>query len=487
MAIQAFPVEALEAADDTAADSEAPALTALRPKIEKLAGLSGEVGVELTDVAGRIDSVSAHVTEQAEIFSELRESAQTMDGAKQDIIDNVASTRRQLDETQREISESSSRVEAALADVSELAGSVTSISGRLAGLQQALDNVAQITSTIDAIAKQTNLLALNATIEAARAGDAGRGFAVVAEEVKALANETSKATARIDTTVADLNNQARGIIKDLSAGVAQAESAKQGTTEISGLVSNVEGALNTISGEVGAIGSSASLVGDRIGTVRQVIDSVVDDVAESAGHLEDAGARLNKVMITSEALVDLIADTGLSGSDQHYISLVQSKAQEVTRLFEAALSSGEMRIDDFFDEDYKPIPGTNPEQVLTRFTAFTDKVIPDLIEPPLADKRIVFCAAVDRNGYLPTHNKKFSKPQGSDPAWNTGNCRNRRIFNDRVGLAAGQNQKPFRLQIYRRDMGGGKFILMKDVSAPVFLRGRHWGGFRMGYHYNPVD
>ena len=65
--------------------------------------------------------------------------------------------------------------------------------------------------------------------------------------------------------------------------------------------------------------------------------------------------------------------------------------------------------------------------------------------------------------------------------WNTANCRNRRIFDDRVGLAAGRNTKPFLLQLYRRDMGGGKSVMMKDLSVPITVRGRHWGGFRMGY------
>ena len=94
---------------------------------------------------------------------------------------------------------------------------------------------------------------------------------------------------------------------------------------------------------------------------------------------------------------------------------------------------------------------------------------------------MVFAAAVDLKGYLPTHNRKFSQPQGSDPLWNAANCRNRRIFDDRVGLKAGRNEKPFLLQAYRRDMGGGTFALMKDVSAPIRVRGRHWGGFRIGY------
>jgi methyl-accepting chemotaxis protein len=94
----------------------------------------------------------------------------------------------------------------------------------------------------------------------------------------------------------------------------------------------------------------------------------------------------------------------------------------------------------------------------------------------------VFCAAVDRNGYLPTHNRKFSHaPRPGETAWNTANCRNRRIFDDRTGLAAARNRKHFLLQAYRRDMGGGQVALMKDASAPIILRGRHWGALRLAY------
>ncbi len=99
------------------------------------------------------------------------------------------------------------------------------------------------------------------------------------------------------------------------------------------------------------------------------------------------------------------------------------------------------------------------------------------------DQRVVFCAGVDRNGYLPTHNRKFSAPQGADPVWNAANARNRRIFDDRVGLKAGRSTAPFLLQVYRRDMGGGEFRMMKDLSAPIRVKGRHWGGLRLAYAF----
>ena len=91
---------------------------------------------------------------------------------------------------------------------------------------------------------------------------------------------------------------------------------------------------------------------------------------------------------------------------------------------------------------------------------------------------------MDVNGYLPTHNAKFSHPQGPDVVWNTSHARNRRIFDDRVGLKAGRSTDPFLLQVYRRDMGGGHFRLMKDLSAPIWVCGRHWGGLRLGYQHS---
>ncbi|HGG65476.1 MAG TPA: hypothetical protein ENK34_12975, partial [Rhodobacteraceae bacterium] len=70
---------------------------------------------------------------------------------------------------------------------------------------------------------------------------------------------------------------------------------------------------------------------------------------------------------------------------------------------------------------------------------------------------------------------------GNDPVWNMANCRNRRIFDDKVGLKAGNNKQPFLLQVYRRDMGGGEFVTMKDVSAPILVGGQLWGGLRLAY------
>jgi methyl-accepting chemotaxis protein len=184
----------------------------------------------------------------------------------------------------------------------------------------------------------------------------------------------------------------------------------------------------------------------------------------------------------SEHLIGLIAEADVETEDTPFIRAVRRAAKQVGESFEAALAKGKISEQELFDRRYEPIPGSNPQQLMARFTRFTDETLPAIQEPLLdMNERITFCAAVDENGYLPTHNRKFSQAPTNDPVWNAAHCRNRRLFNDRTGAAAGRNTKPLLLQTYRRDMGGGEFVVMKDASAPIYVNGRHWGGFRIAY------
>ena len=126
----------------------------------------------------------------------------------------------------------------------------------------------------------------------------------------------------------------------------------------------------------------------------------------------------------------------------------------------------------------------SPAQHLTRFVELADRLFPQVQERVLAlSPKVVFCISVDRNGYVATHNKKYCHPQRGDLAWDTANSRYRRIFNDRTGLASARNQRPFLLQTYRRDMGGGQFVLLKEAAAPITVQGRHWGGVRLAFNF----
>ena len=166
-----------------------------------------------------------------------------------------------------------------------------------------------------------------------------------------------------------------------------------------------------------------------------------------------------------------------------YVTRAMDAGAALTKIFENAILSGAISLDDMFDTDYVEIPGSNPLQHRTRILDWADRALPEFQEAFLAkDPRMVFCAMIDRNGYLPVHNKIYSHPQRpGDVAWNTANSRNRRIFNDKAGLAAGQNTRSYLIQSYARDMGNGKTIMMREIDVPIRVQGRHWGGFRTTY------
>jgi methyl-accepting chemotaxis protein len=155
----------------------------------------------------------------------------------------------------------------------------------------------------------------------------------------------------------------------------------------------------------------------------------------------------------------------------------------LNKIFADGIASGAISIDDMFDENYVEIPGSNPVQYRTKILGWADRALPEFQDTFLAkDTRMAFCVMIDRNGYLPVHNSIYSKPQRpGDIAWNTANCRNRRIFNDPAGLAAGRNTRSYLIQSYARDMGNGQTVMMREIDVPVRVQGRHWGGFRTAY------
>jgi methyl-accepting chemotaxis protein len=185
------------------------------------------------------------------------------------------------------------------------------------------------------------------------------------------------------------------------------------------------------------------------------------------------------------ALRENIEDKLWSIHDENteFVTRAMEAGTALTKIFEDAVASGAISIDDMFDTDYVEIQGSNPLQHRTRILNWADRALSPFQEAFLArDPRMVFCVMIDRNGYLPVHNKIYSHPQRpGDVAWNTANSRNRRIFSDPAGLAAGRNLRSYLIQSYARDMGNGKTIMMREIDVPIRVKGRHWGGFRTAY------
>lgn len=232
------------------------------------------------------------------------------------------------------------------------------------------------------------------------------------------------------------------------------------------------------SAEIGRQVREAGSLTDQANQAASAAGSSVDGLKSSSTEIGnvaslDAAAR--------QALDDKLA--AIRNEHKEFVDRAMDTAAMISMALEEVVSEGKVTREALFDNDYVPIEGSNPQQHRTRFLDVLEDMLPPIQEPLLAsDKRMVFCAAVDRNGYLPVHNRIYSQPQRpNDVAWNIVHCRNRRIFDDRAGLAAARNVRPTLIQNYPRDMGNSVIIMMTEIDAPIRVFGKHWGGFRSAY------
>jgi methyl-accepting chemotaxis protein len=335
-----------------------------------------------------------------------------------------------------------------------------------------LRDVAQAAESITQIALQTRLVAFNASVEAKRAGEAGRGFGVVADAVKDLAGKVESSSKEIMRTVGELDKRINALSQQIRFDAGQ---ARQG--DFHSALADVQGAVASI---IAAAGQSLAICGG----LDSQMAAIAAEMGQTGRALGAAMKRSETFLDVSERLIELVSECHIETEDTPYIHAAIAAAGQIAGLLEDALRNGTISLVNLFDESYKPIPRTNPAQHTAAFCELADRLFPAVQEPMLElSPKVVFCIAVDRNGYVATHNRKYNNPQRADLVWDTANSRYRRIFNDRTGLGSARNQRPFLLQTYRRDMGGGNFVVMKEVAAPITVNGRHWGGLRLAFKF----
>ncbi|MBR0757732.1 MCP four helix bundle domain-containing protein [Bradyrhizobium jicamae] len=292
-ALQVFKeaLVAKKAADEAAAvDAEA--------KIERgrrVDAVTRNFETMIGEIVQTVSSASTQLEASAGTLSSTAQRAQDLTtavaGASEEASANVQSVASATEELSSSVTEISRQVQESARMATDAVGQARITNDRVSQLSKAAARIGDVVELINTIAGQTNLLALNATIEAARAGEAGRGFAVVASEVKALAEQTAKATGEIGQQIAGIQaatEESVGAIQEISATIERlseisstiaaaveeqgaatqeisrnVQQAAQGTQQVSSNISDVQrGATETGSASSQVLSAAQSLSGD---------------------------------------------------------------------------------------------------------------------------------------------------------------------------------------------------------------------------------
>lgn len=483
-----LPDNHLDEADQVKQPDQAEQLETLSSAFAHISKRITTLAVNIADTSGTVGDVTGKLTDQVTSLTQLLDSVEALENRNQTISTVANETIERASHVHEGLATATNAIEhiftVASDDIKRMSVSTTETIEAFGDIKSELTQVHNYSESIQKISTQTRMLAINAGVMAAHAGSAGKGFGVVAESVSELSDETAAVSANIikrlshlEKTIGRLLNHSQKSYDVATEALGRTESINEEFRKFREFGEEVDNLVTSVSN------MADPLAANNEACVRVLNDLRVIDKSsnENFNQLKATSGKFDDLVSFTEDMVLLLEESGIETQDTPIIRDCIENANVVAKIFEDAVASGRLSMDDLFDEQYIKIQGTNPEQVMTRFTAFTDANLVPLQEAfKNTHERVAFCAAVDRNGYLPTHNLIYSQPQSDDPTWNAGNCRNRRIFNDRTGLAAGQNTNPFVMQTYRRDMGGGNFVMMKDLSAPIFVRGRHWGGLRAG-------
>ena len=449
--------------------------------IRSVARDCGSLSMECSDVAGYVRDVGTRITQHMNMLDQLEEVTTRLLADQARVSDSTDEARLLSDQARAKLEAGREAIDGTIAGFKGLTDLVVQLGERMAGFASAMNQVQTVSSTIETIARKTNMLALNATIEAARAGDAGRSFAVVAAEVKKLAHDTRAATSQIASTIGELTREAGAVTTEIKTGVERSRAAQSGFGQISETVREVSEIVTMVDRQTEGIAHSTSMIQTSVDRVKAGLTDFAGDARNNGSQLLQAQKRLEHLESLSNTMLDTLANSGAEIDDTPFILKAQETMRSIQAVIERGIDNGEIAMGDVFDREYRLIEGSNPEQYDNRFCDFADKYVRPLLDRVKSnDDRLIGSAITDVNGYLPTHLTERSHTPGPDPLWNDAHCRNKRIMMDDTTQAAIDSEKPAMLATYRMELGE-KFIPVKNVFVPLWVKGRRWGNYELAY------
>ena len=450
----------------------------LRETITVLYQLAENISISLCQVSSRTTKTVVSAAEQKDRSQSVAVAAEEMAATLNVVAGNThqaAGFSAQVDEA---ASEGMAVVDSACESIVMVRENVVKTLGTVGRLEASSAQIGDIINLIEDIADQTKLLALNAAIEAARAGEHGRGFAVVADEVKMLSEKTATSTKEIAKIITNIQSESREAARSIAEeqervedGVVKSTAARECLERILGLAGETAQLINQIASATEEQSATTNEISEKIHNVSDSASVVHHDMMES----DKAFTVLTNV---AEQIFSTVGKFSVGNRHDEMKRLAAELRSNFLTAIEKGIAANKITAADLFDRNYRPIPNTSPQKYSTAFDSFFDQYISPVQEEILAKQGSVFFAiCVDDHGYVASHNLRYAKPLTGNPEIDMVNNRTKRIFNDKTGLKAVQNEEPFLLQTYMRDTGE----IMNDISTPISYNNRHWGAVRLGY------
>jgi len=289
--------------DDTTKDELADVSKYFNLFIEKLRGIisnisntSSQVAAASTQLQATAEHIATGAEEVAAQAGTVATAGEEMSATSGDIAQNCQMAAEGAQRASKAASDGAVVVERTVAVMGQIAAKVQESAKTVESLGARSDQIGAIIGTIEDIADQTNLLALNAAIEAARAGEQGRGFAVVADEVRALAERTTRATKEIGEMIKAIQRETKGAVTAMEQGVKQVETGTEEAAKSGQALQDILAQVNDVAMQVNQIATAAeeqTATTSEISSNMMQITEVVQQTSQGAHESATAAAQLS--------------------------------------------------------------------------------------------------------------------------------------------------------------------------------------------------